>query len=83
MSSKSETPPHLTFEEHCELARELRSIDSRIRELHYLVASIYGPSNRVLLTFKGAADALAGLCNDMQTRVAKDYPGRQVAGLYR
>lgn len=77
-----EVSVHLTFEEHCDLARELRLNNARIRELSELIETVYGPGRQAVFSFQKATEAVDRLCRDMQDRLAKDYPGHKFTGLY-
>jgi hypothetical protein len=79
---RPETSSPLTLKEHRELSREIRATRARLRELCNVVARVYGPNNRAAFSFLRVADGMERLCRDLQTQVARDYPGYDVDHLY-
>jgi hypothetical protein len=79
---RPDPPDPLTFEEHRELACELRGASKRLRELCAIVADIYGPNNQAAFSFGKAVEAVDRLCADMRAQAAQDCPGRDGAHLY-
>ena len=77
-----ETSAPLTLEEHRELGRELRVTSARLRELHQLLISVYGPQHLAAAEFRRVSEGLGRLRQDLQTQAAADLPGYPVDGLY-
>ena len=80
---RPETPVPLTWEEHAELAKELRQTRRRLHELSSVVVGVYGPQNRAAFTLQKIAEAMDRLCGDLESQAATDLPGQHVAGLYQ
>ena len=72
----------LTLEEHRELGRELRTMNSRLQELGALVIRVYGLQNPAASGFTGLAQALERLRGELQTQAADDLPGFPLNGIY-
>jgi imidazoleglycerol phosphate dehydratase HisB len=64
----SEVVKPLTYQEHCELALEVRRTKARLVQLHDVLTGVYGPNDR-------SAFALSRV-NEAMTRVAVDVSGR-------
>ena len=72
----------LTLEEHRELGRELRTMNSRLQELGALIVGVYGPQNPAASAFTGLTQALERLRGDLQSQAAQDLPGYPMNGIY-
>ena len=79
---RPDAPHPLTFEEHRELAGELRSATKKLRELSAIVAEIYGPNNQAAFSFGKAVESLDRLCAEMRAQAAQDWPDQDTAQLY-
>jgi hypothetical protein len=75
-------PVPLTFEEHRELGRELRTTSARMHELSRLVLGVYGPHHRVSFSFQKSVEAIDRLCKELQTQAKQDLPEYPVEGFY-
>jgi hypothetical protein len=69
-------------EEHQELSREIRAMNTRLQELARMVIQVYGPQNQAAFTFQRTAESMARLCQDMRAQALRDLPGYTLDGLY-
>ena len=79
---RPDTPNPLTFDEHRELAGELRSATIKLRELYAIIAEIYGPNNQAAFSFGKTVESLDRLCADMRAQASQDCPGHDANQLY-
>jgi hypothetical protein len=80
MTPESSLP--LTLEEHRELGRELRAMNSRLQELGALMVRVYGPQNPAASGFTGLTQALERLRGELGAQAAQDLPGYPMNGIY-
>jgi hypothetical protein len=73
----------LTFEEHRELAAELRRSKARLLQLASMVASLYGRQNLAAFAFQKLNESLDRLFLELEAQAEADCPGLNAASLYR
>ena len=71
-----------TFDEHRDLAGELRSARAKLRELCAMVSEVYGPDHRAALAFVKTLESLEQLCAELRVQAAQDCPDGDTTGLY-
>jgi hypothetical protein len=64
------------------MARELRAVTVKIRELSNMAAGIYTIENRAAFSFVKAAEGLERLLREMQAQAALDCPEDHTEHLY-
>jgi hypothetical protein len=79
---RTDTADPLSFEEHRDLAGELRSVGMKLRELFAIVNDIYGPNSQAAFSFGKTVESLDRLCTEMRQQAVQDCPGRGAERLY-
>jgi|KBSMisStaDraftv2_1062788.scaffolds.fasta_scaffold1821289_2 hypothetical protein len=79
---RPDTANPLSFEEHRELAAELRSASMKLRELFAIINNIYGPNNQAAFSFGKTVESLERLCAELRLQAAQDCPGRDAERFY-
>ena len=72
----------LSFEEHRDMARELRNTRARLLQLSSVAISVYGPQSHTGFSFKKLNDAMDRICAEMQAQAELDCPGLDAGELY-
>ena len=72
----------LTFEEHRELAQELRRTRARMIQLFSVVAGVYGQQNLSTFAFTKVNEALDRVVGELAAQAEVDYPGANAGHLY-